>query len=167
MRPGDLILVRGRGRIHRAIRRLTRSDGEAPTRVTHVAVAVSSTEIVEADYKLGVVRRKFTRGQIHRLRYSAPGDGEKIALYCRASVGQRYGWGKIALHALGLSRLAFVKSTPVCSALAGHAYASAGYYFGKDPNDLTPDDIADFVEAHPVKFERVSPFEPSTLKGVK
>lgn len=157
LRPGDLILVRGRGWIARAIKRCTRSRGEAPTRVTHVAIAVDRDSIVEAHLRSGVRHARFTSGNVFRLNTeTVPGDGERIALYCRAAVGLKYGWGKIVLHALGLGRFAGVERWPVCSTLAAHAYASAGYYLGVPPLSATPDDIDDYVRSHPERFHEVT-----------
>jgi cell wall-associated NlpC family hydrolase len=154
LRPGDVILVRGRSRMARLIRWFTRAKGEAPTRVTHVALAVSNHRIVEAT-RHGAQERTYDRGQVYRPRNVSLEAADRIVKRAQRYVGAPYGWGKIVLHAIGMERFAFVDGAPICSWLVAVPYSEEGYTFGVPANAATPNDIATFILAHPDKYNRV------------
>lgn len=162
MREGDIVLVAGTGWFSNLIRRFTREPGEAPTEITHCALAVSSTRVVEAIGR-GVVLSVRTHGEVWRPRNIDADALGRIVMNGLGFLHSPYGYGKIALHALdGLlggaylfRRMAFVKQWPICSYVVAAAYASEGYTFGVSARGATPDDIHDFVKANPDKYERV------------
>lgn len=162
--PADIVLVRGRGWAPRLIRKLTRSPGEAPSRVTHCAIAVTSQHVVEALFPRGVVLRSYRAGQVYRPRRLSEEERVRINQRARSHLGEPYGWGKIILHALdGLlggiyffRRAALVGRWPICSWIVADAYASEGYMFGVPPQAATPDDIADFVTKRTDLYERIT-----------
>ncbi len=177
--PGDVFLTRGTSFVSRAIRFFTRTIGERRTQVNHVGVVVEEgrlrdCEVVEA---LSRVRR-------HRLwdRYGPPrndlvavfrpvnlGRNEIAVVVAEAQeqVGKKYGRFKIVAHLLDwfllgayvFRRLARNGNYPICSWLVAHAFAKAGKNFGVAPGAANPDDIWDFVQANPDKYERIHPLE--------
>lgn len=154
MERGDLVLVRGRGRLSRLIRKFTQSEGESPTRVTHVAIAVSDTHVVEALAGKGVVRQRYSAGQVYRHQHLTLEARERIAARAESYLGRPYGWGKIFLHAIGLQRLARLNGYPICSFMLV-AFQSEGVSFGRPAQELAPDDADDFVQLHPETWQRV------------
>jgi len=150
------------------IRFMTRSRGEPKPWVSHVAIAVNTTDIVEALGE-GVVQRKLSAvykpRQIRVFRpLNIPEAAlRRIAHHAQLSVGQKYGWGKVALQALDamfnvrfFRNFAVVDGWPICSWLLGAAYAIESYTFGVDTRYLTPDDIADYVSTHHQRYRRIS-----------
>lgn len=167
LQPGDVVLVHGKGRFSRLIRWATRSKNEPKTWVSHVAIAVNKTEIVEALGE-GVVKRKLELAykpdqvRVFRALNIPERTLVRIARTAELYVGYKYGWGKIVLHALdaflGLRffrNFAIVEQRPVCSWLVGTAYASEAYTFGAEPRYLTPDDVADYVSTHHQRYRKV------------
>jgi RimJ/RimL family protein N-acetyltransferase len=162
LREADIVMVRGKSWASRLIAELTRSPGEAPTRVTHVALCIAPDEIIEAQWG-GVRRCRYYGGDVYRPINLKREERKKIAAYAKRYDGARYGYGKIVLHALdGLlggiyffRRLAFVKRWPICSWLVAESYASEGYMFGVPTGAATPDDIDDFVRSRLNKFQRI------------
>lgn len=166
LQPADIVLVHGTGWLSSAIRKLTRSRGERPTWVSHVAIAVSSTHVVEA-LSRGVVCRPLAY-PASRIRVYTPKNVSerariRIAKRATAFVGQPYGWGKLVLHGLdGLlggarvfRRLGFIEGMPICSYVVAAAYEAEGLTFGLDTRYATPDDIHDFVSTRHDKYQRV------------
>jgi hypothetical protein len=101
----------------------------------------------------------------------------RIAVKAESYVGDKYGWWKLLFHAADwwltkqaghevrfFRRLNLVKDRPICSYLVGESYAAGGLFFGADPETLSPDDIADYCRANPLRFEWV--FGPAQL-GVR
>lgn len=168
LRPGDIILVSGKGWMSKAICKLTRSPGEAPTTISHVGIAVDNWDLVEA-LTTGVQRRSFLssykegQAQVYRPLNIPREDRLRMARAARAYVGDCYGWGKIIMQTLdGLlggarvfRRLCFVNNFPICSYLVAQVYGGQGYSFGVASEYTTPDDIADFVQSNPNKYRRV------------
>ncbi|MEK9735742.1 MAG: hypothetical protein VW239_00300 [Candidatus Nanopelagicales bacterium] len=144
--------MRGRGLFARLIR--AASDRRERVRATHVGIAVDRAHVVEAIPE-GVVCRGYRAGQVYRPTNLTPQERLRIAERARSFVGRPYGWGKILLHAMRLERLAVMEGFPICSWVAAAAYASEGYHFGVSYRRATPDDIEDFILAHPDRYQRV------------
>ena len=165
MKAGDIILVRGRGWASSMIRSLTRAPEEGVTRVTHCALAVDGTRVVEAVFPRGVVIQPYSGGEVWRPKNIPEYARRQIVGRALCQVGRPYGWGKIMLHAadgvLGgayiFRRFAHVDRWPICSWLVAQSYASEGYMFGVDARAATPDDIDDYVRENPHKYENVNP----------
>lgn len=168
LHPADVVLVHGNGWPARLIRWATRSTGEAPTWVSHVAMAVDSQFIVEALGRGVVERRLLDAYPTSRVRVFRPLNvpTDTLVYIARAALqhrGQRYGYLKLIPHALDallggkvfFRKLISVDDRPVCSWLVGEAYARAGYAFGIDGCYVTPDDIADYVQTHHKHYARV------------
>jgi cell wall-associated NlpC family hydrolase len=179
LRPGDLFLTRGVGFLSSAIRFFTRRIGESRTRVNHVGVVVGGGDLQSA-----VVVEALRTVQRHRLIDEYGGTRDRVAVFrpTRLSqaelervvkaandyVGHSYGYGKIVLHALDwvlqgayvFRRLGRMDDYPICSWLVAHAFGKAGVHFGVDAGAASPDDIWDYVVAHPGEFTQVRPLEP-------
>ena len=97
-------------------------------------------------------------------------DEEKARIVAKANgyVGRRYGWVKIATHLLdwGLKgayvfrRLTADDDYPICSWVVAHAYLTADRTFGVPAGAANPDDIWDYVVAHPDEFIQVRDLVP-------
>ena len=156
--PGDVFLTRSPTWLGRAIRAMTRSKDEPPTRVNHVGMFVSAARLrgatsIEALWHVRIGRF---------WRYYA-GNSSKVAIYrhpdldydvrlaiaddAMRAAGSRYATWKIAFHAVGLGGLLRYGGRVICSSLVGGSYARrAGYRFrGKRGQTITPDDIDDDV----------------------
>jgi len=156
---------------------MTRRVGEAPSKVSHVGIMVSSELIVEA---LSTVVRRPLAGRLrspeeaahrHLPPLNLTGVEEvKVTLKANNYVGRKYGYLKIVAQALDwflqgayvFRRLAGMDRYPICSWLVAHAYLAAGKDFGVPAGAATPDDIDDFVRSHPEKYECVWPLSPWT-----
>lgn len=155
MRGSDIVLVRGGGMFSAGIRALTRSPKESPTRVTHAALMVSPTHLVEATIGKPVSVSRYEHGEVWRPLNVSKHDRGHIVSRALSHVGKPYGYGKVALAALdGLlggaylfRRLAIMEGFPICSWLVADAYSSRGRMFGVDVRAATPDDIDDFVRS--------------------
>ena len=83
-------------------------------------------------------------------------------------MGKTYGYFKIIMHLLDwlllgayvFRRLTTNGNYPICSWLVAHAFAKADKNFGVAPGAANPDDIWDFVEENPDKYEQVHPLQP-------
>lgn len=154
LHPADVILVHGRSRLSRWIRWAQ----PGPSWASHCAIAVDSVNIVEA-LSHGVVERRMpyppSRVRIYRPLNIPQQELVRIAREAEKYRGRPYGWSKLVLHALGLSRFAFIDGLPICSWVVAAPYAKAGYTFGVDARDATPDSIHDFIVKHPNRYERI------------
>jgi hypothetical protein len=174
LQPGDVVLVRSGGIVGWAIRVFTRRIGESRTKASHTGVIVEGggldqAIIVEA---LATVKR-------HRLWERYSGRSREVAVFrplnlsqaeiaavvakAETYVGRRYGYLKLVAHCLDwvlqgayvFRRLANQDGYPICSWVVAHAFAAAGRHFGVEPGAATPDDIWDFVTAHPDVYREV------------
>lgn len=159
LQPADILIVRGSGWISDTIRKLTRSPGEGRGWASHVALAVWDQHVVEAIPPRVVMRpMPYARGpklQVWRPLNLTEGDR---AIVCREAVtyvGQPYGFSKLALHALGLSRFAVLDGYPICSWVVASSYTRAGFTFGIDPSRADPDHIHDYCRSHAEKYRRI------------
>lgn len=154
MKAGDVVLVRGRSIFSDAVRAFTRSPGEAPTRVTHVALAIDSRHIIEAG-RSGVVIRTRDRGVCYHPRNVSAAQAARIVAHAMEYLGKPYGWLKIAAHAVGLQRWTTLDGAPICSTVVAVPYMREGLTFGVDARVADPDDIADFVTFRPDLYSLV------------
>ena len=91
--------------------------------------------------------------------------GPTVVAKAESYVGRRYGYLKILAHwadwllqgAYVFRRLTKEDRYPICSWLVAHSFAAAGKHFGVEPGAATPDDIWDFVVAHPDVYREILP----------
>lgn len=183
LQPADLVFVSGTSWVSRMIRRCETQPGEQPALASHVAGVVSSSMPIDGAMIVEALRKVTRRNLI-----DAYGDGKEkikivrnvflnswqragIAAEASAKIGQGYGYGKIALQALdaGLSwifrrdvnvfrRFACLPE-PICSTLWAKPYASRGITFGVDADAANPDEMLDYIQAHPEEWEVLRDWE--------
>jgi hypothetical protein len=174
LQPGDIFLTRGNRFLSRAIRFFTRHVGESRTKVNHVGIVVQGGPLEEAvvvEALRTVVRHELIdeyggeRDEVAVFRPArlGPAQLQRIVLEANDYVGRSYGYGKIVLHALDwvlqgayvFRRLGRMDAYPICSWLVAQAYGTVGVHFGVAPGAASPDDIWDYVTAHPAEFVEV------------
>jgi hypothetical protein len=179
LEPGDVFLTHGKGFISRAIRFFTRGIGEKRTKVNHVGLIVQSGDLQNA-----IVVEALTRVKRHRLwsQYGPPkkdsvavyrasnltqDEVDKIVAEAESQVGKQYGYLKIVAHFMDwlllgaylFRRIVPDGKYPICSWLVAHSFSKAGKHFGVNPGAATPDDIWDFIEYNPDKYEEIHPLK--------
>jgi len=168
-RCGDVVDELGQSWFGRTIQWFTRGRFEAKTWATHTGHMVDAEHIAEALWRFTIQPLDVTR-KIKVWRHK-PGlaESEQICIRQKALhwLGKAYGWWKNAAHALdGLlekltpfrhvylfRRLIGMADYPICSWATAWSYEECcGLRFGVAPNAATPDDIADWCEAHPEEW---------------
>lgn len=176
LEPGDIVLTAGQSRLGRLVRVFTRSRGERPTEVSHAAIVsiggwIRDATIIEA--KATVQEHSLWQAYGDRVDvvsvYRPRGltEQQKRSVVSRASryVGNTYGSLKLIPHLLDwvtgghywFRRLARVDEYPICSWIVAFAYDAIKQSFGVPPRSASPDDIEDYVLAHPEKFLCILP----------
>jgi hypothetical protein len=166
---GDVIFLASKGDLPGRLGKwIAQSRGEQPTYAVHTAQFLNAGTILEMDFLTE------TRELIHLLesgrgfevwRRRGLRAGQRQALTRKALVysGTKFGWGKLATHVLdGLinkivrkeafffRRLNHSDSYPICSWITAFAYERALHYsFGVPPECADPDQMHDWVKAHP------------------
>lgn len=183
LEPADIFLSRTHGIGSWFIRFFTRTSGEPESEVSHVGIVVEGgplekAVIVESHGRAR--RRLFFRRYGKKRKYAVAIyrplllTPEKRALIVRAAldyVGKEYSYFKILLHLLDwmlqgayvFRRLGGINDYPICSWLVARAFARAGETFGTSPDAADPDDIWDFINAHPEKYRMMWPLSPLML----
>jgi hypothetical protein len=177
LKAGDIVAVTTPTTVGKLIRYFTRSPGEPPSKVGHVGLLVRGSPypvIVEALSK-GVMRGFLGayKGRvlaIYRPLNLSDSDLSTIVAHSYRYVGKTYGYLKILAHmadwAFGgrviFRRLARVDSWPICSYVVAKSYSVVGANFGLLPEAASPDDVADFCESNPDKYEVIHPLGPLT-----
>lgn len=177
LQSADIFLTRGKSLLSRAIRLFTRVIGESRTKVNHVGVIVT-----ESDLHTAIAVEALTKVKRHKLwdRYGPPSRNE-VAIYrathlsedeietitnaAESYVACKYGYLKILAHladwllqgAYVFRHLARMDKYPICSWLVAHSFARAGKHFGVPPGAASPDDIWDFIQCHPDIYTEVYP----------
>ena len=177
LRPADVFLTQGFGLMSKLIRFFTRRIGESRTKVNHVGVVVRGGPLREAIVveALSTVRRhrlwasygppKIDRVAIYRPLNLSRDEVAKVVAGAEGYVGRKYGWFTLVAHLLDWAlqgayvfrRLAGVDRYPICSWVVAHAFLKAGKKFGVAPGAASPDDIWDYVVAHPTHYVRIHP----------
>lgn len=174
--PLDIFCTKGTSWVARMIRWATREPGEPATKVNHVGAIMSTgalqrVECIEAIGR-GVTVRRFWTGYaykkdevvIYRPVNIPPEEMQAIAEGLLAHEGQAYGYWKLVPHLLrkltrwkGWLRLFRLDQYTICSYLIAVEFSKKGYKFGVRAKAATPDDILDFCEQNPDKYELVRP----------
>jgi len=176
---GDIIFTQSPTFLGRLIRRFTRQKGEDKTEAGHCGMVTSrgkflsnkfpSAFIVEALNKVAYhsMYKAFVGTKIKVLIYRPIGltfdQKYEIVRYTENYIGATYGYGKLILHffdwMLGnrqiFRRLMVLQKYPICSYLVAKAYASIDKDFGIKAKFASPDDICDFCQTHPKKYEKI------------
>lgn len=181
--PGDVFVTDADSLLGWAIRKFSRTKGEAPSRVNHTglivgggeertAVAVEALSRVEQHPLWEQYGQQSTGVRIWRPLFLTPMQRELVAQHAVRYVGYRYGYTKIAAHAIDrelfggaykVRRWFGIDAWPICSYLVAMAYKlGANYDFGVDVKAAQPDDIDDWCGAHPEQWQMLTPLLPLT-----
>ncbi len=175
--PGDVFLTRGKGFLSAAIRFFSRRIGEKRTIVNHTGLILEKGTLqecvaIEVSYK--VWKRKLWEDYgppatssvaIYRPKNLTDGELDIIVSEAEQQVDKIYGALKILAHVLDwlffgiyfFRRFFRNNKYPICSWLVAHAYSKAGKDFGVAPDAAQPDDIWDFIQDNPEKYELIHP----------
>ena len=163
---GDIVLVASDGLIAWLIRKVSRKGSESPTYVNHAMLVTNGGTVRAAtviDAQPPVVSEAMLRDYaghlvaVYRSRELSDFLARDIVVYAMQYHGAWYGLSKIVLHLLGLQRFARFDRWPICSWVVARPYDYAKRWtFGKPANEVDPDDIYDYCEAHPEKWECVT-----------
>lgn len=179
LEPCDLFFTRGDTLLAYLIRRATRDRYEAPTWAGHVGCVVQAGDGLEA-----ICVEALNRVERHSLKSQYEGKAVEIRVfrplclneeqkatiirYLEQHVNDKYGYGKILLHGAHWItgwdwwlKMSVLDKFPICSYLIAKGYGFAGYYFGVEPGQASPDDMMDDCLAHPDCFAEVARFDIS------
>ena len=177
--PGDVFLTYGAGFFSKLIRFFTRTIGESRTQVNHSGIVVAqgdleSCEVVETLLRVRKHRVwerygpfSLDKVAIYRPINLTPEETDTIVVQAVKQVGKRYGIFTVIGHLLDWLLLgAYVfrkifqsKNYPICSWLVAYAFARAGKNFNVEPGAAQPDDIWDFIQKNPDKYQQIHPLE--------
>jgi len=167
LQAADIVLTANDKFLGKAIRFFTRSIGEPPSKINHVGVMVSPTDIVEA---LAKTVKRSVRGAygdskqwiaVYRPCDLSPPRAALVAAKAESYIGRTYGYVKVVAHMLDwfcggiymFRQLVQMDNYPMCSWLAEHAEAAGGIFFDAPLGSASPDDIWDSVNKYKDKFE--------------
>jgi len=173
--PLDLFFTRNASWLSKAIRWAEQEKGEAKSEASHVGAIVTEgyLEYVYCIEALKKVRRhsfwKKYHGKgkvtIYRARNIGPEDRAAILKALHGHVGETYGYLKICLHLLrkltggrDWLKLCTLDRYPICSYLVATAFEARGLTFRVKGKRATPDDMLDFCQSNPDKWECVRPW---------
>lgn len=161
------------------IRFFTRTSGEPESEVSHTGIVVEGGPLEKAWIveSRGPTRRRKLFRRYRKRKYDVaifrplqltPVNRAIIVEGALHYVGKKYSYFKILLHLLDwmlqgayvFRRLGKMDDYPICSWLVAHAFAKAGEKFGVEPDAANPDDIWDFINAHPEKYRMLWPLSP-------
>jgi hypothetical protein len=153
-RPGDVILIRGRGwlgQVIRAVQRVRyRKQEDHPFAYwSHAALIVTPWHLIEVVHA-GVVMRKIEKYRDHEYHYVylelSESDRSKAVAFAYSCLRQKYGVSSSLL--LGASALlgdrfkVADRGEQGCVALIVRALQGAGMTFERGPSDMMPADLA-------------------------
>ena len=183
VRRGDIVGTRGDGFLAKAILWATRTSNESPSLIQHVELIVndaplSAARIVGALHKVRYSRLDDAYGhkntQIGIWRATNLTEPQKNAIVDEAlkRVGNRYPYWRLIFQlidhrifggAMVFRKMGMLKRWNLCSGLVSECYAAVGLNFGVEKP--SPDDIQDFIDAHPEIYQCVRPLAPLRDRG--
>jgi hypothetical protein len=180
---GDIILFAGVGDLYGRVGSwLMRTSGEGSTYAVHTAQFLDACRYLEMDFvgKIRPTRDILGKRQAHdlwerrgfevwRCRWLSVEQREAVSRQALAYLGAEFGMAKFLTHLLdGLimkvtgrevfffRRLNHDHRYPICSWITAFSYDRALHYrFGVPPECADPDEIGDWLNAHPDEWVRV------------
>jgi hypothetical protein len=153
-RPGDVILIRGRGWLGRIIRagqrvRYRRKEDHPFAYWSHAALIVTAWHVIEVSHA-GVIMRKIEKYRDHEYHYVylelSESDRSKAVTFAYSCLRQKYGVASVLLLAasvlLGDRFKVPDRGQHGCVALIVRALQRAGMTFEQSPSDMMPADLA-------------------------
>jgi cell wall-associated NlpC family hydrolase len=125
------------------------------------SIAVEALQSVQKHSIQDEYAAKNNKIAVFRAKHLSAEEKDQIVRKAESYVGRKYGYLKIATHLadwfLGgrfiFRRLTQSDNYPICSWLVAHAYKDCNIHFGVEAGAATPDDMWDFCQASPDKFE--------------
>jgi hypothetical protein len=174
---GDIILFEGQGDLYSRVGAwMMRGRGESPTYAVHTAQFLSAHRVLEMDFKVRIksineVIKKGRGFEVWRCRTLSEGDRRALTHQSLTYTKVRFGMLKFGEHLFdalisrAVGRDVFVlrrlhTGHPVCSGITSITYDKVlGYRFGVPPECADPDQIYDWLVAHPDEWVRVFSLE--------
>lgn len=167
--PGDVILCPGRPIVpHMLTRWATRAHDERPTYAVHTAQFLGADKIIEIEM---VAKKRSTEEffqmrkafEVWRCNSLTASQREAISRKSLEYLGAKFGWQKAFTHLLDgvvnkvvhkqvflFRKLNHDQRYPICSWITAFSYDRALHYqFGVPPECADPDQIHDWLVAHP------------------
>jgi len=180
---GDIVLFSGVGDLYGRVGGwLMRTSGEGPTYAVHTAQFLDAGRYLEMEMvtRIRATNDILKKHQVHdlwerrgfevwRCRWLSAGQREAVSCEALHYLGAKFGMAKFLTHLLdGLlvkvigreifffRRLNHDQRYPICSWITAFSYDRALHYrFGVPPECADPDEIGDWLNAHPSEWERV------------
>jgi hypothetical protein len=172
---GDVLLFAGQGDLYSRVGGwLMRGAGDGPTYCVHTAQVLDSWRVLEMDMVARIktvdeVLRKGRGFELWRCVALTPAQRAALTREARTYLNARFGWATFFANLLDdlISKLVhkdvilFRRSDPddrhpVCSGITATVYARVLHYrFGAPPQCADPDQISDWVRAHPGEWVQV------------
>lgn len=179
--PGDIFLTRGSSLFSKGIRFCTRSIGEKRSRVNHVGFISTDSRLRFADCieALSTIKEHSLWAQyasggtevaVYRVKKWSAEDRARCIELAREYKGRKYGYPALAAHFLDwllqgayvFRRLTNSDDYPICSWLVDCVCGKLEVTFDVPAGAANPDDIWDYIQAHPEEFDEIMPLEPLT-----
>jgi hypothetical protein len=169
---GDVIFLASKGDLPGRLGSwIAQSRHEQPTYAVHTAQFLNAGTILEMDHltetrDLSHLLKRRRGFEVWRLRGLTTGQRQALTRKALAYSGMKFGWGKLITHVLdGLINKAALREIfffrrlnhsdryPLCSWITAFAYARVlDYRFGVPPECADPDQMHDWVKAHPKEW---------------
>ena len=166
---GDVIFLASMGDLPGHLGQwIAQSRGEQPTYAVHTAQFLDAGNILEMDYQaktrdLDELLKSGRGFEVWRRRGLTAGQKQALTRKALVYLGMKFGWAKLVTHVLdGLinkivrKQIFFFRGLnhsdhyPICSWITAFAYDRALHYrFGVPPECADPDQMHDWVKAHP------------------
>ncbi len=166
---GDLVFLARKGDLPGRLGSwIAQSRGEQPTYAVHTAQFLDAGTILEMDHRtemrdLGNLLKRRRGFEVWRRRGLTTRQRQALTRKALVYSGMKFGWGKLITHVLdGLinkvvrreifffRRLNHSDRYPICSWITAFAYDRVLHYrFGVPPECADPDQMNDWVKAHP------------------
>lgn len=174
IKPCDLFFARGHSFTSDAVRFFSWGWGQPYPKCSHVGGFYAGRNVY-----YGQVVEALNKVEAHSFLQQYKGTGTEICIYrpinltlaqkshilqaALSTVGESYGYMRIGLHLLdslllgaNVFRRLGGNQKPICSWVWAHAFKAAGLDFGCDEDVAQPDDMYDFCEANPDKYQPIT-----------
>ncbi len=178
--PADIVFFQSSDLLGRLIRKFTRNGAEPRSETNHCGIVTHAGYLLDKKlFPVAWIVEALHKTKHHALIKAYSASGVRLLIYrpknltfeekhmirqkALTYVGRTYGYLKLVAHALDyflggksfFRKLAHIDKWPICSYLVSMSYGSIDKDFGVQHGAATPDDILDFCQAHPDKYERI------------
>lgn len=170
VRAGDVGFTASESLLGYLIRWAETAPKEKKTKTNHTFQVLEDGEIEKdailteavSSTRIGIVNHSiYGDTKVYMFRPIPPltlKDCDLLMTLAKKHEGDKYGWWKLGFHLLDrlifkdkkvLSKLLFIDSRPICSYYIAHLCAALRKTFGGKPEEMDPDTMMDYCEAHP------------------